>query len=286
MSGPFLSRYSELEAQLGWSARKLARRKALDILSRLTSESGRPRIHILYLHHVLDDEVEGFRHLLNEVSKFATLISYSEAVSRILRGPIDRPYVAITLDDGLKSNLMAAAVLEEFGARGCFFVCTDMADDPPDAVAAAFCRDVLRIPHARFLNWGDMEHLMARGHEIGNHSAHHHGLASVGAAELEDGIAGSLALLRQRLGDVKHFAWPYGRLHDISDAARQVIFAAGHASCASAIRGAHVIPANTNAENLCIRRDVVVAGEPVAHNLYFIAKSGARASATDNDWPR
>jgi peptidoglycan/xylan/chitin deacetylase (PgdA/CDA1 family) len=271
--------------------RSTARSAALDVLSAGYRVSGqlreslrRPRVHILYLHHILRDEEASVRALLRELQREHTFISYSAAVEHIRRGDFDRPYVAFTFDDGLRNSLRAAELLEEFGASACFFVCTAMAEPRSDADVARFCADELHLPPAEFLRWEDMETLLRRGHEIGNHSARHKTLATLTATELEEDIAVAAEKLRARLGEVKHFAWPRGRFAHMSADAVATVFRSGHETCASAERGSHVAPA-PDAQALCIRRDHVGPAQPPRHTLAFMARSASRANAANNDWP-
>lgn len=82
-----------------------------------------PRVQFIYLHHVFSDEEKGFHQLIVSLSKYYTIISYSEAVERILNGKIDGPYLCISFDDGFKNCRQAAKILNEFGLSACFFIC-------------------------------------------------------------------------------------------------------------------------------------------------------------------
>ena len=275
----YLSRYRDIPQN--WSARKAARRVALDALSWLPAGTERPRVHFLYLHHVLPDEVENFRALLGRLAKLHTFISYSEAVQRVQHGSIDKPYLAFSIDDGLKNCLGIADLLEEHGASACFFVCPSMADNPSYWEAKQFSETQLSLPAAEFLNWRDMEALINRGHEIGNHTAGHFTLRTLPPTRLEEEIAGAHETIAKQLGVIKHFAWPRGRFHHMTPQAVATVFRAGHSSCASAERGAHVIAA-PEPEAFCIRREHIVAAWPLRHSLYFVGRSAARAGAEDN----
>jgi len=267
-----------------------ARHLALDLLSMRDVISGapeleRPRVHVLYLHHVLRDEERSFLRLMAWLRQRHTIVSYSEAVRRIHEGAIDRPYVAITFDDGMRNNLRAAELLSGEGISACFFVCDAMAEERDPERIAEFCANELHIPPADFLSWDDMEQLLRTGHEIGNHSSRHATLARLSAPERADHISGSLSRLRSRLGNgVEHFAWPRGRFMHFSAAARDEVFRAGHTSCASAERGAHVV-GQPRRELLCIRRDQIIAAWPLRHARYFIARGSRGATPAMNSWP-
>jgi peptidoglycan/xylan/chitin deacetylase (PgdA/CDA1 family) len=208
-------------------------------------------------------------------------VPYAEAVRRIVAGDIDRPVLAVTVDDGLRSALAVARVLAAHGVRACFFVCPGLVGARGARLDAA--RAVLGAPEAELLDWDDLERLRADGHEVGSHTTTHADLARVSPARWRDEIAGSADLLRARLGEVAHFAWPYGRWRHVRHAAVVEVFAAGYASCASAERGCHVTaPAGPHA--LCLRRDHVMPEWPVSHVRYFLARSSRHAGAGTN-WP-
>jgi hypothetical protein len=275
------------------TARGIARSAALSALSSLNDLAGRvdgalarPRVHFVYLHHVFEDEIEPFRKMLASLMKTMTPITYSDAIERSVNGPIDKPYIAFSFDDGMKNCVAASKVLEEFGATACFFVCpriiAEKVDDERVRQWVTFARDRLHLPPIEFMTWDDLDGLCDRGHEIGNHTADHLRLSEV--ADPREQIEHGLATLRLRYGDVEHFAWPYGNFGSISQSARDAVFATGHASCASGVRGAHVEPAG-DATKLCVRRDHVIAAWPLRQVRYLLAKSAIDATADNNEWP-
>jgi peptidoglycan/xylan/chitin deacetylase (PgdA/CDA1 family) len=283
-----LERYADLPRHV-WRDR--GRQIALSALwhwngrHRAESVLQRPRVQFLYLHHLFRDEVAPFRALLEALAEQHTFISYSEAVERVLNGPIDRPYVAFSFDDGLKSCRLAGDLLAEFSASACFFVCPEVIGLRDPKRIRAFCEERLRIPPTEFLDWSELEALKADGHEVGAHTINHLDLATLSRSRLEYEIIGSRDLLEARLGPVPHFAWPYGTFRSFSAAAAEVVHAAGFRSCASAERGAHVTPVSGDPASLCIRRDQVLPAEPLHHAMYFCTRSARLASARMNEWP-
>lgn len=261
------------------------------LVGAIDSALKRPRVHNVYLHHVFEDEVEPFRELVRTLTTKMRAIDYSEGVERVLGNRIDRPYVTFSFDDGFKNCLTAAKVLEEFGARACFFVCPLVVGEKNFSIVEKFAGRRLHLPPIEFMNWNDLELLMKRGHEVGNHTRSHLNLKQDLATRedadqrLKEEIHASLETLRSRLGNsVRHFAWPYGNFDAITLPAIDLVYSSGHRSCASGQRGAHVVGAKS-ANELCIRRDHVIAAWPKSHVLYLLAKSAKRASASDNDWP-
>ena len=267
-----------------------ARHFALNIVSKWGNITGRtardlshPRIHFVYLHYLFPEEVQNFRNLLTKLAETHTFISYSEAVKMLVANkPIDKPYLSFSSDDGFKNNLKMAEILAEFGAKACFFVCSDIVGETDFETCRLFSASRLNYPPMEFMDWDDLKQLQKNGHEIGCHTRWHPNLAECDPSKLYDQIGGAKAIIEDKVGPVKHFAWPYGLFQHFSDTARRVVFKAGFASCASAERGAHVVhAANIHHEDICIRRDQLIANWPVSHNLYFLARS-ANAAAPEN----
>lgn len=244
----------------------------------------RNRVQLIYLHHVYENEERGFRKLLARLSKSHTLTSYTDAVTLIKNGNVDRPYVAFSIDDGLKNSLRIGELLEEYDARACFFVCPGGLDAKTDTEKTQFCANLDREPE-ELLNWDDIETLIKRGHEIGGHTVTHRNLAGISANEAEDEISNSFGILQSHLGSVDHFAWPFGRYSDTTPVATRSVFASGYLTCASAVRGAHVQQHLGSDESLCIKREYIIGGWPLSHSMYLLARSANRASLASNTWP-
>jgi peptidoglycan/xylan/chitin deacetylase (PgdA/CDA1 family) len=288
-SGRFASGFAGLHRR---TLRDLARDAVLSLLGSAYALSGlrdrmlrRPRVHILYLHHVFPDEEAGFEHLIEALATDHTFISFSDAVGRIRSGSIDRPYVAFTFDDGFKSCLRAAQMLQERGIHACFFVCPDFAGESDPERVAEICREVLMLPPVEFMNWSDIEQLRSNGHEIGSHTMRHARAADADEAKWREDVGRSREELQRRLGRVDHFAWPYGRFEDVTSRHVDAVFEAGYTTCSSAVRGCHVEPHRGEPRDLALRRDQIVAGWPLSHSLYFLARAARVASAEMNDWP-
>lgn len=117
-----------------------------------------------------------------------------------------RLHVAITFDDGYRSQAWAAAVLREFGFPATFFVAPRFLDG-------------VRSPAAYWERWGHLRWdeaaaLIEAGFEIGAHSTTHPDLRQCAGAHLEAEVAGAKARLEERLGgEIVSFSYPYGR-HD------------------------------------------------------------------------
>lgn len=263
--------------------------RAFDYADRTEQALAKPMVHFPYFHAVPLSEMVNFRAFLSELSKTHNLISYSDAIDRVVKGSIDRPYAAISFDDGFKSNLEAAYALEDYGTTGTFFV-------PTNAIGLSTvtqARDFFKFSEGcdePVMDWSDLEELKNRGHEIGNHTLTHRTLSGLSHAEAADEISQAAEVMRSRLGSCDHFAWPNGRFHHFKKDLIQTVYASGHVSCASAERGAHSVVHSGSPESLCIRRDHVMSSWPLDTNRYFLARSAERSSELSNlypvdDWP-
>jgi hypothetical protein len=241
-------------------------------------------VHLPYLHAVPESEEPAFRRLVAVLARDHELISYSEAARRITRGPIDRPAIAFSFDDGFASNVRIARILEEFGTTGMFFV-------PPGFVGTSTVADARRFygfsvgVDEPAMTWDDLEKLKANGHEVGNHTWGHRVLSQISAAEVQDEIGRGAEELRRRLGSCDHFAWPRGRFFHFSEDAAAHVFATGHATCASAERGAHFTVHTGTRELLCLRRDHLMTNWPLRHCRFFLGRSGLRKDPAYGRWP-
>lgn len=273
--------------------RSRARALALDVLGmgrtlmrRDPAALARPRVHFPYLHAVPPAEEPAFRRFVEALAVDHTFLPYGEAVQRVLHGPIDKPYAAFSFDDGFVSNVRAARILEEYGARACFFV-------PTAFIGTALATEEART---RFgfsddidegaMGWADLEDLKSRGHEIGNHTVTHGVLAEMSDQQVVDEVNLAAEELRRRVGASDHFAWPRGRFWHFDERAARAVFEAGHLSCASAERGAHTRVHQGDPRRLCIRRDHEMTAWPLRHSMYFMGRSSDRAAAAPEDtWP-
>lgn len=272
--------------------RKMLRSSGLSVLYGLYKASGqippllfKNRIQFIYFHHVLKEEEDNFHKILQILSRDHNFISYSEAVDRILKGEIDRPYIVISFDDGLKSCLRAAHIMKKYGAKGCFFICPEMVGETGFEKIKEFCATKLNKPPLEFLSWDDIEKLLKEGHEVGSHTMTHSNLAQLSIQEVQDEIGGSFDALTKKNGQVRHFSWPAGRFFHFSAKAAEIVFESGFISCASAERGCHSARAEGGYSNLCIRRDDIKAKWPLHYLLYFLARSSQMASEKNNQWP-
>ncbi len=288
----FTDDFSAVQKYQGISLRDIARKYALDMLSLQNRIMGvdewyrKPRIQFLFIHHVFNDEAANFEALLQELSKDHTFISHSEAVNRILKGNIDRPYISWSSDDGFKNNLVAAKILNRFDAKACFFVNPDSIGTNDREWITGFCNERLKMPAVEFVDWEEVEQLQKWGHEIGSHTMNHKNVAHMTVSELQDDLHTSKEILEKHCDAISHFAYPYGRFFDFNKKAFDLVFEAGYTSCSTGERGCHISDGSEIEKNqLLVRRDQVICAWPLRHTMYFIANASKKASLLSNYCP-
>ena len=244
------------------------------------------RIQFLYVHHIFKDEENKLRELIEFLWEDHVFINYSDAIEKILKNEIDKPYICFSSDDGFKNNLTGAKILEEYGIKACFFICPGIIGDNDYNHIKHFCAEKLEIPPVEFLNWNDVDTLLMNGHEIGSHTMDHSNLVLASGGKLREEIGRSYDILRNKCGIIQHFAYPYGRYFHINESVRQMVFATGYQSCTSAERGCHINQDQPPLkEELLIRRDHILLNWNIHHIKYFMRRNSFKSSLQQNKFP-
>ena len=149
------------------------------------------------------------------------------------RAPLDRQ-LAITFDDGYRNNFdYAAPVLEKLGLPATFFVVSQWIGS--DVVPWWDREQNLRHP---WMTWDQVRSLRRRGFDIGAHTRTHVDLGQISGAAARDEIVGGRFELEQQVGEpIDLFAYPYGGRHNLADANRDLVRAAGFRCCCSCYGG-------------------------------------------------
>ncbi|MBK9175400.1 MAG: polysaccharide deacetylase family protein [Flavobacteriales bacterium] len=288
----FAERYADVKAFAPVGLRGHLRHAALTGLSswyraqgRLEESLARPRVQFLYIHHTFTDELPALERLIQNLGRTHAFIPYGEAVDRILKARIDRPYLCVSSDDGFRNNLDGGRVLRDHGVSACFFINPGLIGLRDPERIRQVCAERLHFPPVAFLDWDEVNELAAMGHEIGSHSWEHRRLGSLSMEALHDDIGRSRDAIVDHVGAAPHFAYPYGRFRDLPAEGVKAVFEAGHRSCASAERGCHISDAPLQNNQLHIRRDHVILDWPLEHVRYFLANSARRASTAKNGYP-
>ena len=288
----YFKSYHEIKKLKPEGLRGKLRSYALDGLSILDKFNGsahhlsKPRVQFLYIHHIFKDEEIKLESLLKRLAIHNQFISYSEGVSKILEGNIDRPYICISSDDGFKNNIKAAEILNEYGAKGCFFVNPFIFEKKEFAEIEKYCKQRLNFPPVEFMNWDDIGRLQKMGHEIGSHTMEHINVAKTERDIFIADCHNTKEILKKQCGEVKHFAFPYGRFFHFNEMGREIVFNAGFASCATAERGCHINHDQPlSNQELCIRRDHVVLDWNIDHVFHFLVNNARKATVANNLFP-
>jgi glycosyltransferase involved in cell wall biosynthesis/peptidoglycan/xylan/chitin deacetylase (PgdA/CDA1 family) len=159
-----------------------------------------------------------------------TVLGLDEYVRHRLEHTLPPPRsVVITLDDAYADNVeLAHPLLRRHGLTATIFAVSRRMGGLNDWSPGA------EVQGRRLMTWEQAEELRRDGLELGAHTRTHATLRGLPPDELTDEIAGSKADLEERLGPIRHFAYPYGRL---DDAAVRAVEQAGFASACSIEEG-------------------------------------------------
>ncbi len=255
-------------------ARQFLRRRALSALARFRPE-GTPAVRCLYSHYVYDDQVALFEQVIAHLSSVGTFVDTPTLMGMLRDGvTVDKNYFHLSFDDGFHNVVSnALPVLERYGVPAILFVATSFVGaDWEDA--RRYSVDITNNGGAiRTTGWADLRQAVAKGFEVGSHTANHARLSQVGSVEkLRAEIDGSKATVEEMLqADCNFISWPFGTAADINDAAFCQIAEAGFHGCFSAIRGA---ASSLETDLLRIPRHQIEFSWPKSHIEYFAMGGG------------
>lgn len=285
----YFENYKEVKKMKPIGLRGHIRNLTLDMLSVLDQMQDtepclkKPRVQFLYIHHAFKDEEKKLDALLKKLALNHTFISYSEAVTKILENKIDKPYICLSSDDGFKNNLEAAKIMNEYGAKACFFINPSIIGNTSFDEIQKHCKTRLSFPPVEFMNWNDIEQLQKWGHEIGSHTMNHINVANTEKEQFIEDCNKTFEIINRKCGTAKHFAFPYGRFFHFNNAAKEAVFNAGFVSCASAERGCHTNDVRTIAnKELNILRDHVILDWKLSHIMHFFIDNSKKAKFENN----
>jgi peptidoglycan/xylan/chitin deacetylase (PgdA/CDA1 family) len=191
---------------------------------------GAVEVPIVMYHHVVPDHAPGVLFVTPDLFEQQLIylrdngyrsISFDDLADSLELGlPLPERPVILSFDDGWENQYRYGfPLLQKYGFTGTFYVVTNYLD------------------HQNFMTTDALKTMMAAGMTIGAHSRSHPALAGVGAARLEEEIAGSKAWLEDRFGvAVTSFAYPYGSYSAAVVAATK---AAGFRTARTVDDGAH-----------------------------------------------
>jgi peptidoglycan/xylan/chitin deacetylase (PgdA/CDA1 family) len=185
-------------------------------IARAASEAAAPGVRILMYHAVdrpdpadsmalrvtprrFEEQMQALRDDNCRVVPLSTIFEDAGAADGEFR-------VAITFDDGYKSQMTAAGVLQRFGFPATFFLVPRFLDGVDRARAY--------WEHWEYMHWADAESLRDAGFDIGAHSKSHVDLTTCDETMARTETAGAKTALEERLTcAIDGFSYPFGR-HD------------------------------------------------------------------------
>lgn len=183
----------------------------------------KPGIHILNGHYISrDDKVtkEVFTQLLDKLKFFRIeFVDFEYAVELITlkKVPEDKCLVSFTFDDGFKECFTKIKpVLDLYKIKAAFFINPNFIDGDK-SYRLNFIKNIVKVDKEP-MSWEQIQILTAEGHTIGAHTLDHLNLNIDNRSDLEYQIKGSKEVIESKIGkSCNHFAFPFGRLEDISE---------------------------------------------------------------------
>lgn len=238
-----------------------ARTGAAAILERLDMTDVR-KARVVAYHGTSPRAKDAFRRMLDYLAERYVGLD-EEGLASFLAGDWqhDRPGLAITFDDGLRSNFeVAAPLLEERGFRGWFFATGGLPGLPAEEQAAFCARNALvaATEEGRIaMDWAELRDLVRRGHAVGCHTHSHARLHSgIGEDEARRELADCVRAIEDATGSrPRSFAWVGGESWTYGPGGMMALRGAGFDFAFSTKSG----PVKPGDEPLCLHRTVLDA---------------------------
>src|SRR5262245_41123924 len=162
------------------------------------------------------------------------VVPLGDLVATIEAGRSPKRALAITFDDGYRDNFInAAPILDSLGLPATFFVVSRWI-----GTRVVPFWDRKRGVQYPWMSWDEVRALKRRGFDIGGHTQTHVDLGSVPESIARQEIQGAREDLEGELSaSVESFAYPYGGAHNMTEANRALVKAAGFRCCCAAYGG-------------------------------------------------
>lgn len=166
----------------------------------------------------------------------------------------ERINVAITFDDCYKNWMSnAVPVLKKYNIPATFFICSGMVGLDREG-CKNFIYDKMNIDPVECLSEVDIKQLVKEGFCIGGHTKSHVDLG--GKFEYSDVIEDKKYL--EKFGQVKYFAFPYGRKHNISSKGIELLKNIGYTGVFTIIPGFNTKRFIMHRDSLDVRQPDIV----------------------------
>lgn len=177
--------------------------------------------------------------------------------------------VGITLDDGYQDNyLNAFPILEQYQVPASIFLVSGLMGDTNRWM------DGRGFSRRRLMSWSQARELARHGIHLGGHTVNHVRLPELKINAARREIADGKASIENELGkEVRHFAYPYGMLDDVSS---DLVRESGFRTASSTRPGP-----NTAATNPFILRRIEIFGTDSFSQLIRKMRFGTNDSGLD-----
>jgi peptidoglycan/xylan/chitin deacetylase (PgdA/CDA1 family) len=202
----------------------------------------KPTITVLLYHRVSDAfrdsvtiGVERFDKHLEYLKNNYEVRSLRSLVNGDMPKEDDRTIVCITFDDGYLDNYTnAAPLLLKHGLPATFFVSTDNVTNQ-----TPFQHDLdelgFGLPN---MTWDNIREMDQDGFDFGSHSTNHADLGRIPEEQIIDELVISKKAIEDELNhDNVLFAFPFGKKHNFSERARDIVKDVGYICCCAAFGG-------------------------------------------------
>lgn len=174
---------------------------------------------------VISTAPDVFRQQMKRLSEIGyTVVSLSNLVKSLTdRKKLSPKTVALTFDDGFQNFYTTAfPILEQYDFKATVFLVTDYCGKYND-----WAGNPAKLPRSELLSWREIRELHGRGIELGAHTRTHPDLTRISAAQAESEAADSKSIIEDKIGgEVKTFAYPYGKFNQSVKRAAEKTFSA------------------------------------------------------------
>lgn len=235
----------------------------------------KPRVRVLILHDISEQELPSFSNLIGALRKEWDVLSGADFLRYMADElPIKRNSLLITFDDGFQGSFEAyERVLKPAGIKPIFFLSTDFVGCEDEQKVREFVTNNLEIPNEQYefdrhrpMSWEEVKALKDDGCLIGSHTASHLRLSTSSEAQLSENLIRSIDSIGRKVGDdkVTEFAFPFGNKGSIDEDSLEVS-ARYFERIYTGFRGDN-IPGETY-----IYRDAINLKEPVFYSKIYLA---------------
>lgn len=202
---------------------------ALSMLARHLHREISHRVIVLCYHSIHPTKSfrsatpELFAQHLNWFKEHCEIVRFSQVFETAKAERLNRPALAITIDDGIDDSYeYAFPLLEKYAIPATFFITVGLLEK--EARTLRRFRKLYRAPDEdiRPLRWSQVCELQRAGMEIGSHTFSHPNLARLDQRSVEVELKRSKEVIEQRVGEqITSLAYPFGipRIHFSSETA-------------------------------------------------------------------